>query len=78
MQTDPYLSSVMCARGHNASVKDLVEYLERERPERPHLGAFLDAWQASSRPCPRYVEEPETAPGGRPPESHLRSEDVLP
>ena len=73
-----YLSSVVSARGHNASVRDLVEYLERERPERPHLGEFLDTWQASSRPCPRYVEEPASEPGAQPPESHLRSEDVLP
>jgi len=73
-----YLSSVMSARGHNASVRDLVDYLERERLKRPHLGEFLDAWQASSRPCPLYVEEPATEPGAQPPESHLRSEDVLP
>jgi len=73
-----YFSSRLSARGHNASVKDLVEYLARERAARPHLGEFLDVWSASSRPCARYVPEPETAPGAQSPESHLRSEDVLP
>lgn len=72
-----YFSSRLSARGHNASIKDLVEYLERERPARPHLGEFLDVWSDSPRPCSMYVPEPETAPGMQPPESHLRSEDVL-
>ena len=73
-----YFSSRLSARGHNASVKNLVEYLESVRAEQPHLGKFLNAWQASRRPCPLYLPEPETEPGPQPPESHLRSEDVLP
>jgi predicted PolB exonuclease-like 3'-5' exonuclease len=31
--------------GYDATVASMVEYLERERLLRPHLGAFLDAWQ---------------------------------
>jgi predicted PolB exonuclease-like 3'-5' exonuclease len=73
-----YFSSRLSARGHNASLSNLVEYLQKERIERPHLGEFLDAWQTSCRPCPLYVPEPEQEPGPQPPESHLRSEDVLP
>lgn len=73
-----YFTSRINAQGHNLSVANLVDYMESERVERPHLGAFLDAWRESSRPCPLYVPEPELEPGPQPPESHLRSEDVLP
>jgi len=38
------------AAGHDASIEGLVRYLEEGRAERPHLGEFLDAWCASSRP----------------------------
>jgi predicted PolB exonuclease-like 3'-5' exonuclease len=73
-----YFSSRLSARGHNASVNHLVDYLENARSERPHLGEFLDIWQASRRPCPLYVLESAMEPGAQLPESHLRSEDVLP
>ena len=73
-----YFSSRISARDHNASVANLLEQLESVRETQPRLGDFLDAWQASRQPCPRYVPEPEVEPGPQPPESHLRSEDVLP
>jgi predicted PolB exonuclease-like 3'-5' exonuclease len=73
-----YFSSRLSARGHNASVDNLVNYLENAWSERPQLGEFLDTWQASRRPCPLYVPEPAMEPSAQPPESHLRSEDVLP
>lgn len=40
------------AAGHDRSIRSLVEYLEAERSARPHLGAFLDRWRASTRPVP--------------------------
>jgi len=66
------------ARDHNASVANLLEQLESVRETQPHLGNFLDVWQASRQPCPLYVPELESEPGPQPLESHLRSEDVLP
>ena len=41
--------------GHNASLESLVECLERERGDRPHLGEFLDRWRATDRPAPMFV-----------------------
>jgi len=73
-----YFSTRMTAHGHNATVQNLLDYVERERGERPHLGEFADRWQASERPCPLFVNEPIGEPGPQPPEAHLRSEDVLP
>ncbi|MFO1372190.1 MAG: ribonuclease H-like domain-containing protein [Candidatus Competibacteraceae bacterium] len=73
-----YFSSRSSARGHNASVQDLLDYLERGRGEHPHWGEFLDQWQASTQPCPLFVNEPLGEPGPQPPEAHLRSEDVMP
>jgi predicted PolB exonuclease-like 3'-5' exonuclease len=41
---------------HNASLERLIECLESEREQRPHLGEFLDRWRsASSRPMPIFV-----------------------
>ncbi|MCC9000326.1 MAG: 3'-5' exonuclease [Candidatus Contendobacter sp.] len=73
-----YFSTRMTAHGHNATVQNLLDYLERERDERPHCGEFMDRWQVSQQPCPLFVNEPIGEPGPQPPESHLRSEDVLP
>lgn len=73
-----HLSTRVSARGHNASVQDLLDYLERGREPNSHWGEFIDRWQASERPCPLFVNEPLGAPGPQLPESHLRSEDVLP
>lgn len=69
-----FLSGRTDAAGHNASLESLVSYLAAERAERPHLGQFLDLWQASARPCPMDV-----APGPPPlgEALHLDSEDVL-
>lgn len=73
-----YFSSRVSAYGHNTSVQNLQGYLEAGRAQRPHWGEFLDRWRASARPCPACVAEAHGAPGAQPPESHLRSEDVLP
>ncbi len=43
------------AAGHNASLESLATCLEAERGGRPHLGEFLDRWQASERPAPMMV-----------------------
>lgn len=71
-----YFSSRLSARGHNASIENLLAYLDQERLERPHLGDFVDAWRDSRQPCPLYVLEPELEPGPQPPDVHLRSEDI--
>lgn len=42
-------------QGHNDSYQSLVEYIQRERQGRPHLGEFMDKWAASSRPMPMMV-----------------------
>ncbi|NJM12939.1 MAG: hypothetical protein HC889_14650 [Synechococcaceae cyanobacterium SM1_2_3] len=63
---------------HNATVQNLLDTLEQEREKRPHLGEFADRWQASERPCPLFVPEPQGEPGPQPSEAHLRSEDVVP
>lgn len=34
--------------GYNRAVADVITLIEAERDERPHLGAFLDAWGESS------------------------------
>jgi predicted PolB exonuclease-like 3'-5' exonuclease len=47
---------------HDASMASLAGYLAREREARPHLGAFLDRWAASSRPAPMMLK----GAGGRP------------
>ncbi|MFO1428588.1 MAG: hypothetical protein U1F76_00375 [Candidatus Competibacteraceae bacterium] len=73
-----YFSTRIGAHDHNASIANLLEQLENVRETQPQLGDFVDAWQASRQPCPLYVPEPEPEPGPQPPESHLRSEDVLP
>src|SRR3954468_8694324 len=41
--------------GHNASLESLVQCLESERRERPHLGEFLDRWRATNRPAPMFL-----------------------
>ena len=71
-------STRVSARGHNASVQNLLDYLDAGRERHPHWGEFADRWRASARPCPLFVNEPIGEPGPQPPESHLRSEDVLP
>jgi len=73
-----FFSTRMSADSHNASITNLQEYITAVRETRPHLGEFLDRWRASERPCPLTVPEPQEKPGAQPPESHLRSEDVLP
>ena len=49
------LSGRVGVAGHNASLESLVHCLEEGRGKRPHLGEFLDRWQASTRPVPMYV-----------------------
>ncbi|HRF62583.1 MAG TPA: 3'-5' exonuclease [Candidatus Competibacter sp.] len=73
-----HLNTRLSPRGHNASVQNLLDYLAAGREQNPHWGEFIDCWQASERPCPLFVNEPLGAPGPQLPESHLRSEDVLP
>ncbi|MDS4068769.1 MAG: ribonuclease H-like domain-containing protein [Candidatus Competibacter sp.] len=73
-----FFSTRATARGHNASIRNLLDYLEAGREQNPHWGEFADRWQASAQPCPSFVPEPLGEPGPQPPESHLRSEDVLP
>lgn len=73
-----FFSTRASARGHNASIRNLLDYLEAGRERNPHWGEFADRWQASTQPCPSFVPEPLGEPGSQPPESHLRSEDVLP
>jgi 3'-5' exonuclease len=41
--------------GHNASLESLVQCLESERADRPHLGEFLDRWRATNRPAPMFL-----------------------
>ena len=60
------LSGRTDAAGHNASIDSLVACLERERADRPHLGAFLDHWRVSTRPAPMHVPVPKPKP--HPPE----------
>ncbi|MGU3420746.1 3'-5' exonuclease [Methylobacterium sp. D54C] len=65
-----FLAGKVDASGHNASIESLVDCLERDRMDRPHLGEFLDAWRASQRPAPMLVPVPGFAkrsgqePGG--------------
>ena len=73
-----YFSTRMTAHGHNASIRNLLEYLERKRGEHTRCGEFADRWQSSDRPCPLFVNELLDKSEPQPPESHLRSEDVLP
>lgn len=73
-----HFSTRISARAHNASIQDLLDYLTAGRDAHPHWGEFADHWQASNRPCPVFVHEPLEAPGPQSPDSHLRSEDVLP
>lgn len=61
--------------GHNASIDSLVDCLVRERGTRPHLGEFLDRWQASQRPAPMHVPLPRPTLPQDPP--HLESESVI-
>jgi predicted PolB exonuclease-like 3'-5' exonuclease len=61
--------------GHNVSLDSLIACLSREREARPHLGEFLDKWQASKRPVPMHVPLPRPVPVDKP---HLESESVLP
>ena len=49
------LSGRIDPAGHNASLQSLIECLESERDVRPHFGAFLDRWRATSRPTPMFV-----------------------
>ena len=72
-----HFSTRLSPRGHNASVQNLLEYLEGGREAYAHWGEFIDRWQTSERPCPLFVNEPLGQPGPQAPESHLRSEDVL-
>ena len=57
--------------GHNVSLDSLIACLSREREARPHLGEFLDKWQASKRPVPMHVPLPRPFPVDKP---HLESE----
>ncbi|HRY15113.1 MAG: ribonuclease H-like domain-containing protein [Candidatus Competibacteraceae bacterium] len=73
-----YFSTRLSVHGYNLSVRNLLDYLEAGREEHPHWGEFADRWQASARPCPIFIPEASSEPGPQAPESHLRSEDVLP
>ncbi len=44
------LRGTISKSSHDASVHELASYLESERGERPHLGEFLDAWEAIAAP----------------------------
>lgn len=73
-----YFSTRLGIQGHNLSVRNLLDYLEAGREEHPHWGEFAERWQASDRPCPMFIPETSSESGPQAPESHLRSEDVLP
>lgn len=73
-----YLSTRLSTHSHNSSVQNLLDYLEAGRERQPHWGEFAERWQASDRPCPVFIPEVLDEPEPQPPESHLRSEDVLP
>jgi len=51
------------AAAHDRSVAGLVRYLAAERPDRPHLGMFLDAWRATSNARPAFARM-QAARGG--------------
>lgn len=40
--------TILSKDAYNRAIADLIHYLETERAERPHLGAFLEAWGESS------------------------------
>lgn len=73
-----YLSTRLSTHSHNSSVQNLLDYLEAGREQNPHWGEFAERWQASDRPCAVFIPEVLDEPEPQPPESHLRSEDVLP
>lgn len=73
-----WLSTRLNARSHNASIQNLLDHLEAGRRQNPHWGEFADRWRASDRPCPLFVTESLGEPRPQSPDSHLRSEDVLP
>lgn len=73
-----HLSTRLSGRSHNASVQNLLDYLEAGQEKNPHWKEFTALWQSSERPCPLFVNEPLGEPGPQALESHLRSEDVIP
>ncbi|MCB1921359.1 MAG: ribonuclease H-like domain-containing protein [Candidatus Competibacteraceae bacterium] len=73
-----YFSTRLGRQGHNLSVQNLLDYLEAGREEHPHWGDFAARWQASAQPCPIFIPEAPSELRPQAPESHLRSEDVLP
>ncbi|MCJ2054101.1 3'-5' exonuclease [Methylobacterium sp. J-070] len=50
-----YLAGRTDADAHDRAVAGLMDYLSRERPTRPHLGRFLDAWRRNSNVRPAFV-----------------------
>ena len=44
------LRGTISRASHDASVHELASYLASEREQRPHLGEFLDAWEAMAVP----------------------------
>ena len=72
-----YFSTRSSARAHNASIQNLLDYLAAGRDSHPHWGEFAERWQASDRPCPLFVSEPDPESGPQAPDVHLRSEDVV-
>jgi hypothetical protein len=43
-----HLSGRTDAAGHDRSVLDLMDHLDRARAASPHLGRFVDAWRLCS------------------------------
>lgn len=64
------------AAGHNRSADALAALLAAERGARPHLGRFLDLWQAAPLPHAVHVPAPRPAPALDDP-PHLESGAVL-
>ena len=73
-----YFSTRLSVHSHNLSVQNLLDYLEAGQEEHLHWGEFVERWQANPRPCPVFIPEVLNDPAPQSPESHLRSEDVLP
>jgi predicted PolB exonuclease-like 3'-5' exonuclease len=53
------LRGTISKASHDASVRELANYLDDEREHRPHMGEFLDAWERLSGPM---TQKEQTAP----------------
>lgn len=50
-----YLCGRSDAAGHDASMGSLLDLMQAQRGQRPHLGAFVDRWKASTRPVSMMI-----------------------